>query len=395
MGKDFKIIAYEVPYGYPEENRRMVPGYVLENGIVLLESEKDEDGSYKGGAGMDGMYLQTGQRYTPVFDGNSVPIAFALCSERESITARIHEPHLYDNIPAMLKQKPNWVCWGIRGAPPKSPYNPASLLSGRPSPAKAGIRETWGSYQAAAECVIRGLAQGIGYEFDGGVCGVGLDHVIDNGTLAPQAKDIVGQLASYTEVSPSGTGLHVFVLAPGANITRHRKKDYFLEIYSAGRYFTVTGNVYGGVKPIETRTAELQAIHDKYLLPEPAQKAAHLHAPVPDTGQGRFLRIELERDKVFAALWNGTRRNGNESADDIALMNKLAYWCNADPDAVIRAFLSSPYHAQKDEAHRKKCQRTDYLANTAKNACATVYSTAAVDYNRWQQSHRRERSYAR
>ena len=36
---------------------------------------------------------------------------------------------------------------------------------------------------------------------------------------------------------------------------------------------------------------------------------------------------------------------GNESADDIALMNKLAYWCNADPDAMIRAFLSSPYVA--------------------------------------------------
>ena len=34
-----------------------------------------------------------------------------------------------------------------------------------------------------------------------------------------------------------------------------------------GRYFTVTGNADGYVKPIEIRTAELQAIHDKYLLP--------------------------------------------------------------------------------------------------------------------------------
>ena len=23
-------------------------------------------------------------------------------------------PHLYDNIPAVLKQHQNWVCWGIR-----------------------------------------------------------------------------------------------------------------------------------------------------------------------------------------------------------------------------------------------------------------------------------------
>lgn len=306
--------------------------------------------------------------------------------------------HLYDNIPPMLKERPNWVAWGIRDAPPKSPFHPASLLSGKPFPAKAGVRETWGSYEAAVQCVRRGLARGIGYEFDGGVYGVDLDHVLDEaGTLTPQAREIVGKLGSYTEVSPSGAGLHIFVLAPGADITRHRKKDYFLEIYSTGRYFTVTGNVMGGLKPIATRTAELQAIHDKFLLPDPEQRVIRLPAadPVPSATQDRFLHTGLERDKVFRALWNGERRHGNESADDIALMNKLAYWCNADPDAIIRAFLSSPYHAQKDEAHRRKCQRSDYLPNTAKNACATVYSTAAADYERWQQDRRRVRSRAR
>ena len=311
--------------------------------------------------------------------------------------------HPYDNIPPMLKQHPNWVCWGIRDAPPdmtpKAPFDPASLLSGRPSPAKAGVRETWGSYKAAVDCVQRGLARGIGYEFDGsGVYGVDLDHVLDEtGTLTPQARKIVGQLNSYTEVSPSGTGLHVFVLAPGADITRHRKKDYFLEIYSEGRYFTITGETYGGVRAIETRTAELQTVHDKYLLPDAAQRVVSFTPPAPiqTAEQEHFLRIGLERDKVFRALWAGERRHGNESADDIALMNKLAYWCNANPNAMLRAFLSSPYHAQKDETHRKKCQRQDYLPKTAQNACATVYSTAQADYDRYQQNRRRERRVAR
>jgi putative DNA primase/helicase len=300
----------------------------------------------------------------------------------------------------MLKQRSNWVAWGIRDAPPKAPYNPTSLLAGRPYPAKAGVSETWSSYQNAVECVQHGLAQGIGYEFDGnGIYGVDLDHVIDGyGALTPQAYEIVGQLNSYTEISPSGTGMHTFVLAPGAEIVRHRKKDFFLEIYSEGRYFTITGKAYGGARDIETRTAELQAIHNKHLLPDATQKIVQLPPPmpVPSIEQEWFLRTGLERDKVFRALWAGERRHGNESADDIALMNKLAYWCNADPDAMIRAFLSSPYHAQKDEAHKKKCQRNDYLPNTAKNACATVYSTAAADYERWQQQQRNQkRSYAR
>lgn len=309
-------------------------------------------------------------------------------------------PHPYDNIPAILKQRPNWVAWGIRDAPPKSPYNPTSILSGRPQPARAGVRETWSSYQSAAECVARGLARGIGYEFDGsgGIYGVDLDHVIGESGVTPQAREIVGLLASYTEISPSGTGLHIFVQAPGADITRHRKKDGFVEIYGDLRYFTVTGNIYGGVRSIETRAAELQIVHDTFLLPAAARKTANYFPPVttPSSSEHEhFLRTGLERDKVFAALWAGERRCGNESADDIALMNKLAYWCSADPAAMIRAFLQSPYYGQKDEAHRKKCQRTDYLPNTAKNACATVYSTAQADYDRWQQSRRRERSCAR
>ena len=40
-------------------NQRMEPGFVLANGVVLLESEKDKYGRYTGGAGMDGMYLRT------------------------------------------------------------------------------------------------------------------------------------------------------------------------------------------------------------------------------------------------------------------------------------------------------------------------------------------------
>jgi len=307
-------------------------------------------------------------------------------------------PHLYDNIPAVLKQRPNWVCWGIRDAPPKSPYNPISLLTERPTPAKAGVPVTWSSYQSAVECVKKELAQGIGYQFDGkDIYGVDLDHVIDGaGTLTPQAREVVGKLNSYTEISPSGTGIHVFVLAPGADITRHRKKDYFLEIYGEGRYFTVTGNVLDRMKAVETRTAELQTIHDTFLLPDAAQRVVNLPPPVVQSAeQQKFLQTGLDRDKVFAALWAGERRNGNESADDIALMNKLAYWCNADPDAMIRAFLSSPYHTQKDAAHMKKCQRSDYLPNTARNACKTVYSTAIADYERWQQNRKRERSYAR
>ena len=58
------IVQTGVPCGLIQ--KRMEPGYMLADGTVLLESERDANGCYKGGAGMDGMYLQTGRLYAPV-----------------------------------------------------------------------------------------------------------------------------------------------------------------------------------------------------------------------------------------------------------------------------------------------------------------------------------------
>ena len=74
-GNSAKVISHEIKYGYPENRSRTIPGYLLDNGTVLLDSERDTDGSYIGGAGMDGMYLRTPERYSPVFDGDNI-VAF-------------------------------------------------------------------------------------------------------------------------------------------------------------------------------------------------------------------------------------------------------------------------------------------------------------------------------
>jgi len=240
--------------------------------------------------------------------------------------------YLYKNIPTTLKQHDNWVVWGVWGSAPsaslKLPYNPSSLLKCNPQLAKAGVCETWGDYTDALKCVNVGLAQGLGYQFNNdGLYGVDLDNVFDdNGALIEEAKEIVEGLNSYSELSPSMRGLHILVYAPDAVITRHRKKDYFLEIYGSGRYFTMTGNTFENRKTIEIRSVELQEIHDKYLLPDKTRQIISNVTPSTEqsTDKNYFLEIGLKRDKVFNALWYGDRRHNNESADDIALMNKLS-----------------------------------------------------------------------
>jgi len=49
-------------------NHKTESGYILRNGAVLLESERDAaSGCYRGGSGMGGMYLRTGELYRPVY----------------------------------------------------------------------------------------------------------------------------------------------------------------------------------------------------------------------------------------------------------------------------------------------------------------------------------------
>ena len=60
------ITDFSVTIGLPGVNQRKEPGYVLDNGLVLLESERDSQGNYKAGAGMDGMFLQTGRIFEPI-----------------------------------------------------------------------------------------------------------------------------------------------------------------------------------------------------------------------------------------------------------------------------------------------------------------------------------------
>jgi hypothetical protein len=76
LGPEIPIKTKEIPMGLPGINRRMVQGFVLTNDVVLLDSERDPQGRYYGGAGMDGMYLRTPHIFTPVRDATGEIRAF-------------------------------------------------------------------------------------------------------------------------------------------------------------------------------------------------------------------------------------------------------------------------------------------------------------------------------
>lgn len=278
-------------------------------------------------------------------------------------------------IPAELAALPQWVCWGAPGKARKCPYDPRSGY-----PAKAGQPNTWASLKMALEAVEAGRFEGVGFELNaGGIVGVDFDHCIKDGRLDPWAAAWVERLNSYTEISPSGSGLHVFCLGtlPGPAVKRPEA-----EMYDRARYFTVTGRPWGAVRPLREAQDAVAALYDE--LQQKAQQGRTeapqgAVAPASPPGGSDYLRIGLDRDGTFAALYRGDRPNDNESADDMALLNKLAYWCNRDPDAMRVAFLGSWHYQSKDETHKKKAQRKDYLPRSIQRAIQDCARTAAED----------------
>src|SRR5687767_4935391 len=95
------------------------------------------------------------------------------------------------------------------GKPTKVPYQ-----AHRPA-CKAAVNapETWAPFAAAVAAFEDGKADGVGVVLGDGLVGVDLDACRDEqtGVITPEAQTIITDLDSYTEVSPSGTGVHILL----------------------------------------------------------------------------------------------------------------------------------------------------------------------------------------
>lgn len=165
--------------------------------------------------------------------------------------------HHPDNVPEELKVGDSWVCCDEGKVPLIATRIGAVYAASSTDPI------TWRSHEEAYKAWLEnewsyaGVGRVIRAEED--LVGVDLDKCLDpeTGEITPWAKEIISRLDSYAEVSPSLTGVKIWVKAP--NITRAHVKPG-LEIYPRGRYFTVTGLVLGETREIARRDEELEAI---------------------------------------------------------------------------------------------------------------------------------------
>jgi len=106
--------------------------------------------------------------------------------------------------------------------------------------AKVNDVKTWAYYEHALESQA---GVGMGFVFNGdGIIGIDIDNAFEDGKLKDWALAIVNVFAdTYTELSPSGNGVHIIAKASLFSGRRWAVADGGVEIYATGRYFTMTG----------------------------------------------------------------------------------------------------------------------------------------------------------
>ena len=199
-----------------------------------------------------------------------------------------------------LAALPRWVAWQVQDGKPdakgtvrktKVPYAPGGSMAHSDKP------RTWGARRACERRAallplpygMGGTGLVLGDMGDGRTLGgIDLDSCRDAaGTLAPWAQAVIDRLASYTETSPSGTGVKLFFLVDAADVAalapslsdklarqfKVKGDDHpeGIELYLSCRYFAVTGDHLAST-PAELRPVSLAALRWVLDVAGPALK---------------------------------------------------------------------------------------------------------------------------
>ena len=266
-------------------------------------------------------------------------------------------------IPAQLCGIPQWVLWRYdfdkgRQEWTKVPCQTNGRLASTTNPA------TWNTFQNVVAVYGAQLKHnsrepryaGIGFVLtaDCGIIGVDLDKVLDPATGQPsvEANAILSRLDSYSEISPSGKGLRIFVygVLPADRLKKNTALGF--ECYTEGRYLTLTGHQWSGTSPrIEEREEACQWLHATYFARPTRSKLRPTNNSFSPREEDEAILQRAFRAKNRAkikALWDGSaaEHNGDHSAADLALCGALAFYTQ-DVHQLDRLFRGSKLFREK------------------------------------------------
>lgn len=254
-------------------------------------------------------------------------------------------------LPDELKAYPQFVVWNYKnrdgGKPAKTPYSPLTGYR-----ASVTAPSTWGTYEQAI--AASSSYNGIGFVLttNDPYAVIDLDDPEGNEAIRESQLSLVDYCNSYTELSPSGNGAHIWVKGSVPTGKRHGK----FEVYSDSRYMTVTGVVHHN-KPIEERQEELNNLWTQLSGIAAAGTGPEPESTEMESDATLFQRaVSAANGGNFSSLGGGTWQSKyrSQSDADFALLNMLCFYSASDSQ--VRRMFRATVLGQRDKA-----KRDDYL----------------------------------
>lgn len=270
----------------------------------------------------------------------------------------------FENIPDELQKLKQWVCYS-KDKLPKNAVTGKNAQSNNP--------DTWYDFETAKAGMQKFGFDGLGFMFANGYFGVDLDKCIDNIDFV---DEFVDTLKSYNEISMSGKGIHI--ICKGELPNGQRRKNN-VEMYSSGRYFALTGNLYNdNYKNIRDCSKDIVPLHQKYLGEQTQkfdyQKTAFEKSYLSDDEILDKAR-QSRNGSLFQLLYNGNWEGlyKSQSEADLSFCNLLAFWTQRDYQQMDSIFRKSGL--MRDKWNRKVGNTTygGMVINKAINDCVNVY----------------------
>lgn len=263
-------------------------------------------------------------------------------------------------IPQALKDNPRWAPWRAVWNAKRGKYDKVPHRADRPQYGISTAKpEQWFSYDAALTAYRANPAMfaGIGYVMTGphGVVGIDLDNCVADGTIAPWAAEVIDQLASYTEISPSGHGLRI--LAQGALAADWNNHEIGIEIYGGNeaRFLTVTG-AHLAASPTDVRAAPagaLEALEARYARER--RRAEVIDLNMPELIDDLLLPSVENLDIPYAArdfLDTGAHRG--DRSHELFSTTVALYTAGLPDDEVFSLLAYNPHAMEIALDHRRQ-----------------------------------------
>ena len=277
-------------------------------------------------------------------------------------------------IPQNLKERAVFCGWK-REDGRKIPYNVRTGARARSTDITDFV-----PYEEAEK--VQRFYDGLGIGVFNGICAIDIDHCYDPLIGAtPEVEDIIAAMDTYTELSPSGTGVRILFFAS----PEYDKEQFYInnqkagiEVYVAGatnKFVTVTGDTVCGSE-LQERTEALKGVLDKYMRrpAKPPEEAREACAPMLSDEQ---VLAKAMTNPKFADLWSGGLGDSPSASEaDLATCAILAFWTRRNADQMDRLFRSSARMRPKWDEFRGARTYGVLTVEKAIMLCATIYDPA-------------------